>query len=61
MGREIDSLPTGTKGDLRMRKLVLLVALATLAPLALAACGGGDDETTPVETTPTTTQGSPHA
>jgi plastocyanin len=56
MGREIDSLPTGTKGDFRMRKFVLLAALAILAPLALAACGGGDDETTPVETTPTTTQ-----
>jgi plastocyanin len=40
-----------------MRKLVLLVALATLAPVALAACGGGDDnETTPAATTTTTTQ-----
>jgi len=41
-----------------MRKLVLLVALAVLAPLALASCGGDDDdETTSVQTTQTTTQG----
>ena len=40
-----------------MRKLVLLVALAILAPLTLAACGGDDNnETTSVETTQTTTQ-----
>ena len=39
-----------------MRKLVLLVALAILAPLTLAACGGDDNnETTSVETTQTTT------
>jgi plastocyanin len=30
-----------------MRKCVLLVALAVLAPAALAACGGDDNETTP--------------
>jgi plastocyanin len=41
-----------------MRKLVFLMALALLAPVALAACGGdGDNETTAVQTTePTTTQ-----
>jgi plastocyanin len=37
-----------------MRKLVLLVALGILTPLALASCGGGDDTTTPVQTAPTT-------
>jgi plastocyanin len=40
-----------------MRKLVFLMALALLAPVALAACGGdGDDETTAVQTTEPTTQ-----
>jgi plastocyanin len=40
-----------------MRKLVFLMALALLAPVALAACGGdGDNETTPVQTTEPTTQ-----
>ncbi len=40
-----------------MRKLVLLVALAALAPVALAACGGDDDETTSAATTTTTQAG----
>jgi plastocyanin len=40
-----------------MRKLVFLMSLALLAPVALAACGGdGDNETTPVQTTEPTTQ-----
>jgi plastocyanin len=40
-----------------MRRLALLMALATVASLALAACGGGDDDgTTPAATTTTTTQ-----
>jgi plastocyanin len=39
-----------------MRKLVFLMVLALLAPVALAACGGdGDNETTAVQTTETTT------
>ncbi len=39
-----------------MRKLALLVALAAVAPLALAACGGDDDGgTTSAATTSTTT------
>lgn len=39
-----------------MRKFVLLMALGILAPLALMACGDGDDETTAQTTAPTTTQ-----
>ena len=37
-----------------MRRLVLLVALGIVTPLALASCGGGDDTTTAVQTAPTT-------
>jgi plastocyanin len=39
-----------------MRKLVLLVALLVLAPLALAACGDDDDDTAATPATTTTTQ-----
>jgi plastocyanin len=41
-----------------MRKLAIMVALAALAPFALAACGGdGDNETTAATTTTTTQAG----
>jgi plastocyanin len=45
----------GRKGDSLMRKLVLLLALGILAPLALTACGGGDGDGE--TTTPTTPAG----